>query len=192
VGRERFVLLGILAMLGACRSVSVPPDDRPFAKGSACAEVRGCFAERGDVAEGEAVPRLSAWLWPKEALDESITSVDFEPADEGTFVVRARAGGRVVRERRIDVPEGHAGPIPLSGGIWLPPFTQQGEEPAPLVGVFRERNALGLDTAGDLELRQTGWVVGLVYLVFPTVFSSEAQYRFPRVACPEREPSRDP
>lgn len=187
MNRGKRIRVALLVTLCACRSVSRPSNDRPFASGTDCAEIRGCFAERGEAAAGEPEPRLSARLWPAAALDDSITLVSFEPTEDGGVVARAQSGGRVVRERRLELPEDRAGPLRLADGVWFPPFTQEGEEPAPLVGAYGGATELGLDSAGDLALRQTGWTVGLVYLVFPTVFSLDSAVRFSRVACPGGE-----
>lgn len=184
----RIALLGLISMLGGCRTVSLPPDDRPFATGAAVLPREGCFAEQGVAGPGEPVPRLSAWLWPDAPPDDAITCVRFESLGASTVVARALADGRSVHERRLEVPEDRSEPFRLAGGSWFPPFSNQGEEPAPLVGAYGEHTALGLDTAGDLELHRKGWAVGLVYLVVPAIFSGETQVRFPRVACPEQGP----
>lgn len=186
--RGRILLAGSIAVLGACRSISLPPDDRPFATESPLASLSGCFGEEGQAAAGERVPMLSAWLWPGEPFDDAIAFVAFEPVEGSALDVRAWSTGRVVRTRRLLTAEARTGPFRIRGGTWFPPFTGPGDEPAPLVGVYGERVELGLDTRGDLEIRRKDWVFGLVYLLVPVLMTDEQQVRFPRVACPESEP----
>jgi hypothetical protein len=177
------VELALSLLLIGCRTVSVPPGNLPFDAGAA---ISGCFTEQGEAAEDEKYPQfLSAWLWPDMPADTGITVVSFVPATDGTIVVHALAGGQnTVRERTIPASARSDGRVVLAGGFWFSPFWNQGSEPPPLVGPYTEHTELGLDTAGDLKVRRSGWAAGLVFLLIPFAFSSDEQYRFRRAACP--------
>ena len=181
----RTVELALIALLIGC-TVSVPPGNLPFAAGAASDAVSGCFAEHGEAAEGEKYAALlSAWLWPGVAVDAEITVVSFAPAADGALVVRALTGGQnVIRERTLPASARRDGRVALAGGFYFSPFWNQGEEPPPLVGPYSAHTELGLDTAGDLKVRRSGWVVGLVFLVIPFAFASDEQQRFRRTPCP--------
>ncbi len=181
----RSTVLALILILMACRSVSVPPGDRPFAAGDEGAGITGCFAEQGESGPEPSRPAfLSIWLWPERPRDVAITAVSIETTAEGSLIVRALAGGAVLRERIIPAPARRDGLFRLAGGTWFPPFTSESDELPPMVGAHSDKTELGSDTAGDLELRQSGWAVGLVFLVIPVVFTYDEQVRFARVLCP--------
>lgn len=177
------IALALLLLLVACRTVSVPPGNLPFAAGTAAA-ITGCFAEQGE-AEGGQAPLLSAWLWPDLGSDAGITVVSFAPAADGALVVRAVADGASVKaERTLPASARRDGRMALAGGFWFSPFWNQSFEPPPIVGPYSEHTELGLDTAGDLKLRRSGWAVGLAFLVVPFALTNDEQYRYRRTPCP--------
>ena len=174
-----------MLLLASCIT-SVPPGNLPFAAGAAGAAISGCFAEHGEAAEDyKYTPLLSFWLWPDVASDAAITVVSFVPAADGSIVVRALAGGQnAIRERTIPASARRDGLVALAGGFWFSPFWNQGSEPPPFVGPYPEHTELGLDTAGDLKVRRSGWAAGLIYLLIPFALASDEQYRFRRTPCP--------
>lgn len=163
----------------------MPPGNLPFAAGATGAEISGCFAEQGEAEDETQTPFLSTWLWPDVARDAGITMVSFVAAPDGAIVVNALAGAQnVIRERTIPASARRDGRVGLAGGFWFSPFWNQGFEPPPLVGPYSEHTELGVDTAGDLKLRRSGWAFGLVFLLIPFAFADDEQYRFRRRACP--------
>ena len=182
----RTVELALILLLVGCRTVSVPPGNLPFAADTAGAAISGCFAEQGEAAEGEKyAPFLSTWLWPDAARDAGIAVVSFVPAADGAIVVRALTSGQnATRELAIPASARRDGRVALEGGFWFSPFWNQGSEPPPLVGPYSEDTELGLDTAGDLKVRRSAWVVGLVFLLIPAAFATDEQYRCRRMPCP--------
>ena len=180
--------LALILVLIGCRTTSVPPGNLPFAADTAGAAISGCFAEQGEAAEGEKyAPFLSTWLWPDVPRDAGITVVSFVPAADGAIAVHALAGGQnATRDRTIPASARRDGYVALAGGAWFSPFWNQSSEPPPLVGPYSEHTELGLDTAGDLKVRRSAWVVGLVFLLIPVAFATDEQYRFRRTPCPRQ------
>jgi hypothetical protein len=187
--RMRTVELALILLLIGCRTVSVPAGNLPFAEGAAGAAISGCFAEQGEAQDETRTPFLSTWLWPDVARDAGITVISFVPAADGTIVVEALAvGPDAIRERVIPASAGRDGRVFLEGGFWFSPFWNQSFEPPPIVGPYSEHTELGLDTAGDLKLRRSGWAVGLAFLLIPFAYADDEQYRFRRTPCPDRTP----
>lgn len=119
-------------------------------------------------------------------IDEAeIIVVSFAPAADGAIVVRALTGTQELeRERSIPASARSDGHLALAGGFWFSPFWNQGSEPPPFVGPYAEHIELGLDTAGDLKVRRSGWMAGLIFLIIPFAFASDEQFRFRRTPCP--------
>lgn len=181
----RPVLLSLLLLLLAgCAHRYAPPGNLPFRPVTADL-LAGCWALHPDGAQEPALELDQLLGLPRGP--RKVDALSIVRGDDGALVARSQAGRDVLFARRLGVPEAggeYAGRVLVENRLAIVPFERAHSPDNPFIGPQRERLEVGLDTAGNLKVRNSGWFAGLVYLVIPMAVRASDEYRFPRAACP--------
>lgn len=173
----RGVFLTLAAICGGCVS-SGPKSEVKFAQVHDLQALAGCYTNQG---EGQGVPYLSRFIWPKAKLDHSkVKAIRVLSAGEGALLVSAEAEGAVLKQgvfvegRDFTLsPEG----IPGHSGFEYSLAYPAGNV---FIGLMHSSQTLGLDESGDARVQERSTVAGTAFLVIPLAGVIKDAYRFPR------------